>query len=496
MIYPVHIAPPCVLVLLGTGDLVKRKLMPALFNLHQANRLPENFAILACGLDQWEEDSFRNIMLSSCTEALQADLPKADWLTFANRLYYQSSNFSEAEAYLRIRERLADIDITANTQGNRLFFMATFPSLYESIVSNLGAADLSNCEADGPFTRLMVEKPFGRNLVSAAALNATLHGVFKKKQIFLIDHYLGKETVQNLLVLRFANSIFEPLWTRQHIDYIEIHAAETIGIGRRGAYYEEAGILRDMVQNHLLELVSLVAMEPPLSFTADDVRDKKVEVLRALRPIRADLALDDVVLGQYGPSPDGQNPGYRAEPGVALDSHTPTFAAMRVFVDNWRWQGVPFYLRTGKRLSSQRTEVVVHFLPVPYSLFGNETEANKLKANRLILSIQPTESVQLVFGAKIPGTTLQVQQARMHFGFEGEFTEQTHSPYERLLLDALRGDQLLFARADGIEAAWNFVDPIIEAWQNAELPEPFPNYFGGSDGPLSANQLMRDRRSR
>jgi glucose-6-phosphate 1-dehydrogenase len=496
MIYPVHIAPPCVLVLLGTGDLVKRKLMPALFNLHQADRLPEAFAILACGLDQWEEDSFRDTMFNSCKEALQADLPEADWLAFASRLHYQPSNFSEAETYLRIRERLAEIDAAADTQGNRLFFMATFPSLYETIVLHLGTAGLSNREAEGPFTRLMVEKPFGRDLVSASALNATLHGVFKKKQIFLIDHYLGKETVQNLLVLRFANSIFEPLWNRQHIDYVEIHAAETIGVGRRGAYYEEAGILRDMVQNHLLELVSLVAMEPPLSFTADDVRDKKVEVLRALRPIRGDLALQDVVLGQYGPSPDGQNPGYRAESGVAPDSRTPTFAAIRVFVDNWRWQGVPFYLRTGKRLSGQRTEVVVHFLPVPYSLFGKETEASKIQANRLILSIQPTESVQLVFGAKVPGTTLQVQQARMHFGFDGEFTEQTHSPYERLLLDALRGDQLLFARADGIEAAWNFVDPIIEAWRNAELPEPFPNYFSGSNGPLSANQLIRDRRSR
>ena len=496
MIYPVHIAPPCVLVLLGTGDLVKRKLMPALFNLHQADRLPEAFAILACGLDQWDEDSFRSTMFSSCKEALQADLPEADWLAFASRLHYQPSNFSEAETYQRIRERLAEIDAAADTQGNRLFFMATFPSLYETIVQHLGTAGLSNREAEGPFTRLMVEKPFGRDLVSASALNATLHGVFKKKQIFLIDHYLGKETVQNLLVLRFANSIFEPLWNRQHIDYVEIHAAETIGVGRRGAYYEEAGILRDMVQNHLLELVSLVAMEPPLSFTADDVRDKKVEVLRALRPIRGDQALQDVVLGQYGPSPDGQNPGYRAEAGVAPDSRTPTFAAIRVFVDNWRWQGVPFYLRTGKRLSSQRTEVVVHFLPVPYSLFGNEAEASKIQANRLILSIQPTESVQLVFGAKVPGTTLHVQQARMHFGFDGEFTEQAHSPYERLLLDALRGDQLLFARADGIEAAWNFVDPIIEAWRNVELPEPFPNYFSGSNGPLSANQLIRDRRNR
>ncbi|MHB1677733.1 MAG: glucose-6-phosphate dehydrogenase [Sulfuriferula sp.] len=496
MIYPVHIAPPCVLVLLGTGDLVKRKLMPALFNLHQANRLPDAFAILACGLDQWDEDVFRDTMLNSCKEALQADLHEADWLVFASRLHYQPSNFSEAEAYLRIRERLAEIDAAADTHGNRLFFMATFPSLYETIVSHLGTAGLSNREADGPFTRLMVEKPFGSDLDSASALNVTLHGVFKKKQIFLIDHYLGKETVQNLLVLRFANSIFEPLWTRQHIDYVEIHAAETIGVGRRGAYYEEAGILRDMVQNHLLELLSLVAMEPPLSFTADDVRDKKLEVLRALRPIRGEQALQDVVLGQYGPSPDGQNPGYRAEPGVAQNSRTPTFAAIRVFVDNWRWQGVPFYLRTGKRLSGQRTEVVVHFLPVPYSLFGTETGTSKIQANRLILSIQPTESVQLVFGAKVPGTTLQVQQARMHFGFEGEFTEQTHSPYERLLLDALRGDQLLFARADGIEAAWNFVDPIIEAWRDVELPEPFPNYFGGSDGPLSANQLIRDRRNR
>lgn len=494
MIYPVHIAPSCVLVLLGTGDLVKRKLMPALFNLHCAGRLPESFAVLACGLDDWDMQNFRSIMSDSCKEALHGNLPEAEWSAFVSRLYYQASSFTDPESFHRIRERLAEIDASAGTQGNRLFFMATFPSLYEPIVRNLGAAGLANREADGPFTRLMVEKPFGRDFVSASALNATLHGVFKKKQIFLIDHYLGKETVQNLLVLRFANSIFEPLWTRQHIDHVDIYAAETIGVGRRGAYYEEAGILRDMVQNHLLELVSLVAMEPPLSFKADDVRDKKGEVLRALRPIQGEQALKDVVLGQYGPSPDGQTPGYRAEPGVAADSRTATFAAMRVFVDNWRWQGVPFYLRTGKRLSNQRTEVVVHFRPVPYSLFGAETEASSIQPNRLILSIQPTESVELVFGAKVPGTTLQVQQAHMHFGFEGDFTERTHSPYERLLLDALRGDQLLFARADGIEAAWRFVDPIIEAWKTAELPEPFPNYFGGSDGPLSANQLMQDKR--
>lgn len=496
MIYPVHIAPPCVLVLLGTGDLVKRKLMPALYNLHQANRLPDAFAILACGLDQWDLESFRAEMFSSCKAALQGNLKDADWSAFASRLHYQPSNFAEADSYERIRERLTEIDAIADTLGNRLFFLATFPSLYESIVVHLGAAGLANREAEGPFTRLMVEKPFGRDLASASALNTLLHGVFKKKQIFLIDHYLGKETVQNLLVLRFANSIFEPLWTRQHIDYIEINAAETIGVGMRGGYYEEAGILRDMVQNHLLELLSLVAMEAPLSFKADDVRDKKVEVFRALRPIRGEQALQDVVLGQYGPSPDGLNSGYRAESGVSPDSRTPTFTAMRVFVDNWRWQGVPFYLRTGKRLSNQRTEVVVHFQPVPYSLFGNENEPTKIQANRLILSIQPTESVQLVFGAKVPGTTLQVQQARMHFGFEGEFIDQNHSPYERLLLDALRGDQLLFARADGIEAAWNFVDPIIDAWRDVELPEPFPNYFGGSNGPLSANHLMRDRRNR
>lgn len=494
--YPVHIAPPCILVLLGTGDLVKRKLMPALFNLYCAGRLPESFAVLACGLDDWELGQFQEIMSESCKEALHITLPKKEWQTFARRLHYQACDFTEVESFHRIRERLALIDAKAGTLGNRLFFMATFPSYSEAIVRNLGAAELANHGFDEPFTRLMVEKPFGRDLASASSLSDTLRSVFKRRQVFLIDHYLAKETVQNLLVLRFANSIFEHLWTRQYIDHIEINATESIGVGKRGGFYEEAGIFRDMVQNHLLELVSLVAMEPPLSFKADDVRDKKLEVLRALRPIQGEHALKEVVLGQYGPSPDGQTPGYRSEMGVAADSRTPTFAAMRLFVDNWRWQGVPFMLRTGKRLAEPRTEVVVHFRPVPYSLFGAEADSSNLQPNRLILNIQPTESVELVFGAKVPGTILQVHPAHMHFGFEGEFTEQSRFPYERLLLDALRGDQLLFARADGIEAAWRFVDPIIKAWESAELPEPFPNYFGGSDGPLSAKHLLQQKRKK
>jgi len=494
--YPVHIAPPCVLVLLGTGDLIKRKLMPALFNLHCAGRLPESFAVLACGLDDWDSNQFQAVMLNSCKEALHNDLQKSEWESFARRLQYLACDFTKLDSFHRIRERLVQIDDNEGTLGNHLFFMATFPSYSEAIVRHLGAAGLANRGVNEPFTRLMVEKPFGRDLASASALSAALSAVFKRRQVFLIDHYLAKETVQNLLVLRFANSIFEHLWTRQHIDHIEICATEAIGVGERGGFYEEAGIFRDMVQNHLLELVSLVAMEPPLSFKADDVRDKKLEVLRALRPIQGEQALKEVVLGQYGPSPDGQTPGYRSETGVAADSRTPTFAAMRLFVDNWRWQGVPFMLRTGKRLAEPRTEVVVHFRPVPYSLFGAEADSSNILPNRLILSIQPNESVELVFGAKVPGTILQVHQAHMHFGFEGEFTERSHFPYERLLLDALRGDQLLFARADAIETAWKFVDPIIEAWKTNEPPEPFPNYFGGSDGPLSAKHLLQQKRKK
>ncbi|OIO75424.1 MAG: glucose-6-phosphate dehydrogenase [Gallionellaceae bacterium CG1_02_56_997] len=486
----IDIAPPCLLVILGAaGDLTRRKLMPTLYAMHIAGHLPPSFAILGMARSEMDDAAFRAAMRTAC-ETFGDPPEDAGWQSFADRLHYQTGNFNDADAYRALAGRVTELDARHATGGNRMFFLATLPSLYAAIATQLGAAGLVHLDPQGPFSRVLIEKPFGHDLSSAQALNHALHEVFREEQIFRIDHYLGKETVQNILVLRFANAVFEPLWNRQHIDYVQISAAEHIGVGSRGGYYEESGVLRDMVQNHLLQLLALVAMEAPLNFSADRVRDRKVDVFRALRTMLGEDIYHDVVLGQYAPSADGSLPGYHQEAGVAPDSVTPTFAALKVHVDNWRWQGVPFYLRTGKRLAKGCAEVVVQFRSIPFCVFGEEQACARIAPNRLVLSIQPEESIHLEFATKVPGNGLAVDTARMHFGFNDRYPDAP-PPYQRLLLDALRGEQLLFSRADGVEMSWHFITPILEAYADGIHPDarPYP-YPAGSQGPVAADELL------
>ncbi len=483
---------PCVLLIFGaTGDLARRKLMPALFRLHVKGLLPPGFAILGASRRPFSHEQFRAFMREACTTFGASPPSDAQWAGFAARLYYEAGHFTDQTLFQRLNMSLREIDHQHDTRGNRIFYLATLPSSYPLLVHQLQDAEMINKVDDRPFTRLVVEKPFGRDLASAQALNEEIAGVFREDQVYRIDHYLGKETVQNILVFRFANAIFEPLWNRAHIDHVQITAAETIGIEGRGAYYEETGVLRDMVQNHLLQILSLIAMEPPLSFHADAIRDKKTEVFRALRPFyNAQEVLASTVRGQYGPEPGGGLKAYREEPGVDAASPVPTYVALRVFVDNWRWQGIPFYIRTGKGLRQSSTEVVIQFRQIPFCLFGQEQVCSRIEPNRLVLRIQPFEGISLGFGIKAPGQETQVDYARMRFSYGARYDGEMPLAYERLLVDTMRGYAALFARRDSVEEAWRFVTPILDAWaQNP--PTDFPNYSAGSEGPAAADGLIR-----
>src|SRR5713226_4341360 len=457
--------PPCVMVIFGaSGDLTKRKLLPALYNLAQEGLLSQQFAIVGFAFDPLTTDSFRALLSEEIKQFESRPLDEKLWKWFLERIYYVQGDFQDAAAYQRLKDQIAQAEQKHGTQGNLFHYLAVAPKFFSSIVRKLGEIGLTK-EENGKWTRVIVEKPFGHDLASAIQLNKELKQILSEKQIYRIDHYLGKETVQNVMVFRFANSIIEPLWNRNYIDHVQITAAETVGVEHRGAFYETAGALKDMVPNHLFQLLTLTAMEPPISFEADEVRNKQAEVLHAIQPFGPEEVLTNMVRGQYGGGTvDSQRVlGYRGEPDVAPDSNTETFVALKLQIDNWRWAGVPFYLRTGKRLAQRMTEIVIQFRRTPFVLFRNTTVRN-LETNRLVIHIQPDEGISLSFGAKVPGSVMQLGLVNMDFDYSTYFGVEHSTGYERLLRDCMAGDATLFQRADMVEAGWSVIQPILDVW--------------------------------
>jgi len=480
-------AGPCVMVLFGAaGDLSMRKLVPALYNLAKANLLPKDFAVMGVSRDEVSLQEFRN----QVTGFLPAEDRGTDaWAWFTQRLYYERGEFSDPTTFSLLRDRLTAVDKERNTEGNYLFYLATAPQYFAEIVGQLGRVGLSNQE-NGRWRRVVIEKPFGHDLDSAKALNREVKSVLAENQIYRIDHYLGKETVQNIMVFRFDNAIFEPIWNRRYIDHVQITNAETVGVEQRGGYFDTAGTLRDMVPNHMMQLLSLTAMESPVSFHADAVRNEQAKVLDAVQPLGSEDVLHSSVRGQYGEGLLGGEKvrPYRAEPKVSSESKTETFVALKLNIDNWRWAGVPFYLRTGKRLPKRHTEITIQFKRIPFVLFRN-TPFHKLHTNQLVIQIQPVEAISLSFGAKIPGAVLRVGSVEMSFEYSKYFGADAYTGYEVLLYDCMIGDATLFQRADMVEAGWSIVDPVLDVWK-ALPPRKFPNYASGSWGPKEADELM------
>jgi glucose-6-phosphate 1-dehydrogenase len=487
-----RVPEPCVIVIFGgSGDLTRRKLAPALFNLSRQRLLPGGFAILGLSRSGMSDDDYRAKFREWVDHSEEAPPPQPEtWNPFASRIHYLAADYHQASTYQQLSELLASYDRRHATEGNRLFYLATPPDDYASIVRNLGAAGLARGAPDGStWTRIIVEKPFGRDLASACALNQEISKVFQENQVYRIDHYLGKETVQNLLVFRFANTIFEPLWNRRYVDNVQITAAENIGIGSRGAYYEQAGAVRDMIQNHVLQLLTLVAMEPPPDFEPNSVRDEKAKVLRSIRPAAPEEVKTVAVRGQYGPGfiAGKQAPGYRQEQAVSPESGVETFAAIKFTVENWRWAGVPFYVRSGKNLAKRVTEIAVIFRPTPHFIFRQDQSARP-DSNVLALRIQPDEGITLKFFGKLPGQAVNIRPVNMDFRYGSTFGLHLPSAYERLLLDCMLGDPTLFDRIDSVLASWKLVQPFLDAW-GSEGPESLPIYSSGSWGPEQAELL-------
>ncbi len=485
---------PCVMVIFGaSGDLTKRKLIPALYNLAKDNLLSMEFAVVGLARNELTSEQFRDMIGKEIGDYATTKVDPDLWHWFARRIYYVAGDFDDPAAYAKLRELLAQIDKEHGTRGNYFFYLATAPNFFAPIVKQLGAAGMVS--EDNGWRRVIIEKPFGRSYDSAVALNKEIRQVLDEKQIYRIDHYLGKETEQNILVFRFANGIFEPIWNRRYIDHVQITVAETVGVEQRGSYYDKAGTLRDMVPNHIFQLISLTAMEPPISFDADVVRDEQAKILKAIPPPTDEEVLVRTVRGQYGEGvQDGVKvPAYRAEPMVDPNSRTETFVAMKLYIDNWRWADVPFYLRTGKRLPKRTTQIAIQFKRAPFVLF-RKTAVDRLEPNRLVLHLQPDEGISLSFGAKVPGPVVQIGDVNMNFNYTDYFNATPQTGYERLLYDCMLGDATLFQRSDMVETAWHVVAPVLDVWE-ALPPRKFPNYASGTWGPPEADELLtRDHR--
>ena len=483
---------PCTIIIFGaSGDLTARKLIPALYNLYLSTAWPQPCCVLGVARTAWSREEFLGRMQAAV--AKQKNYHAQKWQQFAAGLEYYAVAYDSLASFQGLRVLLEELDSRHGTGGNRLFYLAVPPSLYRTISDHLGQVGLGQEQTEGRgWARIVVEKPFGHDLASAVALNASLHQSFQEHQIFRIDHYMAKETVQNILVFRFANAIFEPLWNRNYIDRVGLIAAEKIGVEHRAGFYEQAGVLRDMFQNHMMQLLALMTMEPPPRFAAEQVRDEKIKGFRALKPLTAANLTENLVLGQYGPGViDGAAvPGYREEPGVNPASLTPTFAVMRVFIDNWRWRGVPFYLASGKRLPQKLTQLSIHFKEVPHALFAN-IDLGAIAPNRLILGIQPEEKITLTFQTKNPGATVCLREVTMDFHYYQNYRGPIMDAYEKSLIDVMQGDQMLFWRQDGVEVCWSFFSPVIEACESCAIQGDFIHpYEAGTWGPAAARPLL------
>jgi len=483
----------CLIIFGAAGDLSKRKLVPALFHLFQDGLLPDDFFIFCTDRVEMDTEQYRAVIKNALAIALPKDFKRSAWLKFAKRIYYSQFNYTDQDSYRRhLKAKLPTMEKKHQTNGNRVFYLAIPPSILESVIVNLGEAGLS-AEEHG-YSHIVIEKPFGRSLETARDLNKVLTKFFKEKQIFRIDHYVAKETVQNMLMFRFANSILEPLWNRRYIDHIQITAAETLGVENRAGYYEESGVIRDMFQSHIFQLLAVTAMEPPAAFKADFVRDEKIKVFRSMRPFPAERIHDFIAIGQYGKGALDGNPvaGYREEPGVSPQSNTPTFAAMKVLIDNWRWKGVPFYLRSGKRMSVRKTEISIHFRQVPHMMFSKVMD-EIIEPNVFVFRLQPEEGISLALQTKQPGTKVCLNPVQMDFSYRKDVFLDA---YEWVLLDCILGDQMLFLRQEGVEETWSLLTPAIETLEATIDIARFPNYAAGSSGPEEARFLLeKDGRS-
>ncbi|MBN1395515.1 MAG: glucose-6-phosphate dehydrogenase [Pirellulales bacterium] len=460
----------------ASGDLTGRKLVPALYELFRKKRLPENTRVVGISRTKYSHDQWRDKLAESTARYVGEDFDADAWRQFAPAIFYQPGDADKAEYYAGLQTALAEIE--GEQETSRVYYLSVAPPLYETVINHIGAAGMAD-EDYGP-RRIVIEKPFGSDLESAQALNRRLHQVFDEHQIYRIDHYLGKETVQNVLVLRFANSIFEPIWNRNYVDHVQITAAEDLTVGSRAAYYESAGVLRDMFQNHLLQLMTFTAMEAPARFDADAVRDEKVKVLRSVRAMKPEEVYTDTIRGQYRK--------YRDEPGVPEESETATFGAIKLYIDNWRWQGVPFLLRSGKAMSCRTTQIVIQFRPAPHMMFEGGPRA-AFGANRLVIQVQPAEGIQLHFQTKVPEAGMKLRMTDLNFTFREKFSGRMPEAYQRLLLDVMQGDASLFSRADEVELAWSIIDPIQRGWQRPGWP-PLELYEAGGWGPPGATEWM------